>query len=42
MLTALPLGRAYLQTGNLAKAEDELNFVLKSQLIHGEVDCLRA
>jgi hypothetical protein len=41
MLTALPLGRAYLQTGNLAKAEDELNFVLKSQLIHGEVDCLR-
>jgi TolB-like protein/tetratricopeptide (TPR) repeat protein/predicted Ser/Thr protein kinase len=33
--TALPLGRAYLQRGDLAAAERELNFALKAQSIWG-------
>ncbi len=35
MLTALPLGRAYLEQGDFAHAEETLNFVLKSQFVWG-------
>ncbi len=34
-LTALTLGRAYLERGDLARAEDELKFVVKAQGIWG-------
>ena len=37
MLTALPLGRAYLEQDDLAHAEEELSFVLKSQFMWGLV-----